>query len=133
MKFFITLLFLAMAQIVYAEVVISVDTTGWTNEEKVLIPAIAYKIAFQNGENVVPKKGKVNGEMREIIFNTLSLTTKTKIETTLLQEIKTSYAKSEVDRLVENSTKQQIKINLDAKLKSLGLTGEEINALRGEQ
>lgn len=133
MKFFITLLFLAMAQIVYAEVVISVDTTGWTNEEKVLIPAIAYKIAFQNGENVVPKKGKVNGEMREIIFDTLSLATKTKIETILLQEIKTSYAKSEVDRLAENSTKQKIKINLDAKLKSLGLTGEEINALRGEQ
>ena len=132
MKTFLIVLFILISQPAYSEVRIFIDTTGWTNTQRVLIPAIAYKIAFQNGENIVPEKGKVVGEIWEIIFSNLSPEAKAQIETTILREINTDYAKNEADRLAENTKREQAKIGLDNKLKALGLTDEEINALKGE-
>ena|SRR3990167_5398131 len=129
MKIFLIFFFLFLSYPAFAEVRISIDTAGWTTKQISLMEAVGYKIAFSNGENIVPKKDK-NGVL---IFPALSQLTIDQIKQTLLAEINSDIIQSETRRQAEVAKEENLRNNAKNKLKALGLTDEEIQAFkRGE-
>ena|SRR3990167_7401091 len=126
MKTFLVFFFLFLSYPAFAEVRISIDTTGWTTKQISLMEAVAYKIAFSNGENIVPTKDK-NGVL---IFADLSQLTANKIKQTLLTEINLDMIQSETRRQAEVAKEENLRNNAKNKLKALGLTDEEIQTFK---
>lgn len=127
MRYFILffVFFITIISYSHAEVKIVIDTTGWTTQEKSLMEAIAYRIVWENGEDIIPIK---NGDT--LIFSTLSDITKEKIKSTLLDRIRTEYEASEIRRIAEVQKVNDAKIKAKTKLKALGLTDDEIESLK---
>ena len=126
MKKLALLLVLLFPAVCLAEVVITIDTTGWTQRQKNMRKAMAYRIAYENGENQVPE---VIGD--DIIFPDLSKETKKKITgQAILDELNESDLANAAASAAKELKKDQLNASIKAKLKNtLGMTDEEIDFL----
>jgi len=127
-KFIIALgLILVLPTIVYSqERRITIDQTGWTMDQKVMFISMGYRIAFQNGENIVPKADK-----NVLVFQGLSEDTASKITaTTLIDEFNEHTAEQAIAEANEATRVNNLKTSIRSKLRNgRGLTDAEIDFL----
>jgi len=126
-KLIMILLLIFISTYSYAQVVIEIDPSGMTQMQKNFIKAVAYHIAYDNGENVVPTIRKENGKAI-LTFDSLTQETADKITKANIlikyQELKQA---REAAQAQEESDKTAMRISIINKLKTiLGLTNEEI-------
>lgn len=104
-----------------AEVCVSVDTTGWTTRQQNWREAIAYRLAFEAGQNLLPT---VTGDAICFTDPTFDVPTVITVQTLLNR-----MAKQEADNAAELVQLEQAKQTRRGQLKAMGLTDKEIERL----
>lgn len=128
---FFLLISLTVVVPAYSQVSIKIDTKDYTQDEKNMVKALAYKIASDAGDNVVPKIVQTNESEITIIFDNLKNDTVDLITT---ENIKKIYAeelvKQEQAKQEEETKRAELIGSIRSKLiKNEAFTDEEVDFL----
>jgi len=115
-------LLLFLSSSVYADVIITLDLSSFTQTQKNHLKAIGYRIAYEQGENEVP--GVVGNQL---IFNNLSESTQALMtEENIIAEFEEAKAEMLAASEAEKILLENLRASIITKYKGLGFTNEEL-------
>jgi len=121
---------LLTASVSAAEVCTSLDMSSWTQSQKNMLPAMAYGLAFESGDDNVPRRHP-NGQVcfTDPQFDVQAVLTSTAI----LDRLAAERSNHPIERAAEAQRVQGLKTAIRARLKSgQPLTDAQIDLILGD-
>lgn len=119
------IIYLAFCTYCFAEVTVDINAGAMTQEQRNRAVSSAYRIAYENGEDVVPTLTR-NG----LVFKTLTTSTQRKItKDSIIAEIAEIDAENAVNKAIEDTRISTDYATLKTELQKTSLSDEEIHSI----